>query len=689
MQFKTLPFIVMMLILPIAQAQDTEYPTLDALANLEIPGYSYVDRVRRISRIYDNYVPPSKPPDYQLGDRQLLRVPVDDSKDEPKRVELRGMTENVLIWVEMSVAYSRNEAQAIAERVEEEILVPLHRLFNYAVPPGVDGDPRYTIVIINNIQVTASGFFPPAHAIPRTVNRQSNQREMVVINLALDDGFILFEQLIVEVAAHEYQHILMHHRDFDEENWLSEAFSTFSEYYTFGEDPVTFQADEFLAAPDTALTKLNLGDNLDAKYGAGNLFMIFIAEQYGNEIMARLHAESADGWRGVDKVLRESAGVSADTVFADWVLANYFLDADRGYGYQTLDPLLTPPLPVATIRAFPALHSGSLPQYSSDYLAVNVRGAEVLSLRLTQAPEAYLINATPYEGDHFYYAVTTGSSNSKLTRSIDLRTFRQVWLEYRIWYDLAEHKEFGYIEISTDRGKTWRILQGEHTEDKSFYGHFYANGYTGSSDGWLHERVNLSDFASRHILLRFEVYSNSVSTYRGLAIDDLHIDTIDHHDGFESPDDAWIEEGWIRTDNRLPQRTWLQVVQENAEGLQLSRHLMTSSGELAIDMLPGVSQALIAISPVVPQTSLQTEYALEVNLIDADRALMASARDCTVTTTHGLNFRDAPNGDKIGLLPQGAAVMALDHREGWFLVEYDSKRGWISGDYVTARGDCD
>ena len=61
---------------------------------------------------------------------------------------------------------------------------------------------------------------------------------------------------------------------------------------------------------------------------------------------------------------------------------------------------------------------------------------------------------------------------------------------------------------------------------------------------------------------------------------------------------------------------------------------------------------------------------------------------CTVTTTHALNFRDAPNGKKIGLLPHGTVAMALNRRAGWFKVAYDGERGWISGDYVTLHGDC-
>ena len=560
-------------------------------------------------------------------------------------------------------------AQALAERLENEILLPFRQLFNYAEPPGVDGDPRMTVVMIQSAELPARGVFQRVHTFPRTLYPESNQREMVVVNRASYDGSYLADWLIADTIAHEYQHVLLFHRDRSEELWLNEALSEFSSYYTYGAEDMLWWTGQFMEAPDTGLTHFRVGDNLFAKYGAGVLFIIFLTEQYGIEIVARLHAERADGWRAVHKVLRDSDGVSAEEVFADWVLANYFQDADRGFGYQSLDKLLVPPQPVARLGDFPALHSGSLPQYSSDYLEVDVRGADKLWLRLTQAHEANLTNATRYEGDHFYFAVTADLSSSRLTREIDLNTHRSAWLEFRVWYDLKEHYEYGYVEVSADGGETWSILRGEHTQD-NLYGRFYSDGYTGRSDGWLHERIDLLGYAGRNILLRFEVLSDTATTYNGMAIDDLRIDSIDYHDGFESPD-----EGWIRTDNRLPQRAWLQVGQENTEGLHLTRSLMTSSGDMTVDLLPDVSQALVAISPVVPQTSLETQYSLEVNLIDADGALMAAARVCTVTTTHALNFRDAPNGNRIGLLPQGTAATALNRSQGWLKVEHDGKVG--------------
>lgn len=690
MRFKTLIFIACLLMPLAIQAQDSEFPTLDALANLEIPGYSFVDMVRRLSWQDANYTPPANPPVYEIGDRETFMLPIDAVGGQGATpVELRGQTENVLIWVEESANYTRFQAQALAERVDDEILLPLRQLFEYTEPPGIDGDPRLMVVIFHEEEFPLFGGFARAHTYPRTLFRDSNQRELVLVNLDIGGRFLLNDDEIIDIIAHEHQHVLLHHRDFDEVLWLNEALSSFADYYTPGMEVIVRQAKDFLEAPDTGLRQFYLVDDKSLKYGAGALFLVFLAEQYGNDVIRRLHAENADDWLSVEKVLRESPGVSADEVFADWVLANHLQNASIGYGYQSLDAKLIPPQPVATLRNFPALHSGRLPQYSSDYLNVSVRGAHQLSLRLTQAPQAHLIDTAPYEGDFFFYAATAHASASRLTRPFDLRNVREALLEFRLWYNLSKHNEYAYVEVSADAGETWSILQGEHTEGDDDFSRFYHYGYNGKSDGWLQERVDLGYYTGQEILIRFEVMTDAVTNYLGLTIDDLRIDAINFHDGFESHDDAWIAEGWIRTDNRLPQRTWLQVVQETPEGFRLDRHMMTASGDIIVDLLPAVSQVLIAISPVVPQTSLETEYALEVNLIDADGNAIAAARECTVTTTHGLNFRDAPNGDKIGLLPQGTTALALDLRDGWFMVEYDGKRGWISGDYVTTRGYCE
>ena len=689
MRYRMLYVIVVLALQVPLWAQDSEFPTLAELANVEIPAYEYDDTARRFSGIRGRHRVPSSPPDYTIGAREFMWIPGGESGEHSKvQLELRGMTENVLIWVKEPANYSHYQAQAMAERVENSILPPLRQLFNYVEPPGVDGDQRVTIVMVHDTPWSSSGVFTRVDTHPRSLYADSNQREMMVVNLAYGDGSYVDDDYVASVIGHEYQHMQHHFQDFGEEHWLNEALSGFASYYVVDSEIVRWNLKKFMEAPDTALTNLRTGESLSAKYGAATLFMIYLASQYGDEIVGRLQAEEADGWYAVDKVLRENAGVSADEVFADWVLANYYQDAQRGFGYSGEDILRTSPQPVANLLAFPTAHSGSLRQFATDYIVVDARGADKLALRLAQAPEAQLINASAYEGDRFYYAVPKDTSSRRLTRRFNLASSQDIWLTFRLWHNLKPHYEYGYVQVSADGGSSWRILPGKFTEDESLYGRFYADGYTGNSRGWLQERIDLSDYAGRSILLRFEVLTDARTFYQGMAIDDIRIDAISFRDGFETADNSWIAEGWIRTDNRLPQLTWLQVVQETDDGLHLNRSLITGSGDLSVDLLPGAGQALVAISPVVPQTAMQTEYELEVNLIDADGDIMAISRECTVRTTHGLNFRDAPNGNKIGLVPQGASVYALDRSGDWFMVEYDGERGWISASYVTTEGNC-
>ena len=691
MRFQVFVMFALLFLLSPIQAQEDEFPTLDALAELQIPEYDHADFTSRFEEVDISFSPPSSPPLYQVGDRESFFVSLTGPR-ESAPFELRGMTENVLIWVHEPVAFSRNEGQALAERVEEEVVGWFQQFLDYQQPPGIDGDPRLTVLMIQQ-RYASIAFFDQASVLPRGVQPISNERELLVLDFYGFDGTDRREYAIIGAIAQSYQELLLHMRDAHEELWLVKGLSTYVDH-SFGAQLFTFgQFDEFFQAPNTRSNAFQISGRespcCSAQTGAAGLFLIYVAEQYGDEIIARIHAESDDGWRSIDKVLREYAGVPADEVFADWVIANYYREGDGRFGYQDLPGDLSPAQPVATLRSFPALHSGSLPSYSSEYVAVDTRDAAAISLQFTQAPEGSLIDDSPYEGDHFYFAATAGRSNSRLTRAIDLTEVDNASIEFKIWHDLIQPWEYAHAAVSADGGESWDILKGSHSTDKDDNDNSVTDRYTGRSDGWLEESISLDDYTGHPILIRFETVNRSiVSTYRGMAIDDLRIDAINFQDGFEAPDDAWTAEGWLRSDNRLPNRTWLQVVQETDTGVEVSRSLMTGPGDMTVDLQPGVEGALIAISPIVPLTGFPTDYSLAVNLLDADGEAIVVDRDCKVTTTTGLNFRDAPNGSKIGLIPQGTAVWALDSSEGWFQVEYEDQRGWISGGYVTTEGSC-
>ena len=70
------------------------------------------------------------------------------------------------------------------------------------------------------------------------------------------------------------------------------------------------------------------------------------------------------------------------------------------------------------------------------------------------------------------------------------------------------------------------------------------------------------------------------------------------------------------------------------------------------------------------------------------RATNQELTECRVTTTHGLNFRDSPNGEVIGGVRQGVTLYAESRTPGWFQVDNQGVSGWISADYVTTAGNC-
>ena len=674
-------------------AQNSEYPTLDEMSNLDVPGFEYIDLVDRFTSRDANFTPPASPPDYQLGAVEDFFVTMGaDEKRQEVAMELRGITNRVLVWVQTTVDYPNWRALQLAQRLETQVLKPVEQLFNFSEPPGVDGDSRLTVVMINDPEGSTLGYFPPSSTRPKRLHAKSNQREMLVVNLALDDEYTFYDKILVEVIAHEFAHILHHHADANEETWLDEGLASHAGYVAakalLSRHAIHFDAEDFLTAPDTSLLYWQAADDKGAKYGAGSLFILYLRERFGSEILPRLMAEPADGWRSVEIVLREFTDDSAAEVFADWVIANWALDSRRGYGYRALDAEVEPPEPSAGYNSFPATHKGELPQLSTDYISLDTRGAAKLLLRLWAMQDAQLIPERAPEGDYFAYAFPSDYGHSRLTREFVLTAPREAWLDFWIWYDLENTSEYGFVTVSDDYGRSWQTLRGSYGIRSRVYSDFYDFGFTGRSNIWRHERIDLSQFTPGRIFVSFELMSSLGTKYRGLAIDDVRIDALNYQEGFETPDDTWRAEGWIRSDNRLPNNIWLQALQETRDGLHLSRALLTGNGELTVDLMPGVSNVTVALSPMTPQTSLPTEYELEFYLLDAAGEVMLVTRECTVTTTDFLNFRDAPSGNKIGLVPQGATLDAIDRDGDWFNVYFNGVAGWVSAGYVTTAGNC-
>ena len=65
MRFQSLLLLLALCMALPARAQNADYPTLDALAKLNVPAFRYTDMLGRMSTSDPSYEPPAEPPQYE------------------------------------------------------------------------------------------------------------------------------------------------------------------------------------------------------------------------------------------------------------------------------------------------------------------------------------------------------------------------------------------------------------------------------------------------------------------------------------------------------------------------------------------------------------------------------------------------------------------------------------------------
>ena len=177
-----------------------------------------------------------------------------------------------------------------------------------------------------------------------------------------------------------------------------------------------------------------------------------------------------------------------------------------------------------------------------------------------------------------------------------------------VWYEIEEGWDYAYVEASDDDGRTWNVLEGQHTTTDNPSGNAYGPGYTGSSDEWLQESIDLTPFAGGPVLLRFEYVTDDAVYLDGLIIDDLSIPELDLS---ISPDDTWHADGFRLTGNPLPQNFIVQVIQSASDGRPQVSRLKLDDRNHAETNLTGDDQTVVVVSPITPNTRHSAGYELE------------------------------------------------------------------------------
>jgi len=76
---------------------------------------------------------------------------------------------------------------------------------------------------------------------------------------------------------------------------------------------------------------------------------------------------------------------------------------------------------------------------------------------------------------------------------------------------------------------------------------------------WIEQRIDLTRYAGKKVLLRFEYVTDGALNDHGFAIDDVEIPEVGYRDDAES-ETGWESNGFIRSTNTVQQRYVVQVV---------------------------------------------------------------------------------------------------------------------------------
>lgn len=621
---------------PASRPQPTAEPTpvpagflavLDTMTQLELVELPPRDPRRlteRLNPAIESAPLYAEPQQYQVGDRAHFWVHNSDAKQNVEiEAELIHQTAVANVWVEIDQSFDGGRIRRALDHFSTNTYPALINAFGSESNPGIDGDPRLHVLHTVQVGSGVAGYFYSADKYTTIVNPFSNEKEIFFINLdwlnRLRD-YTAYET----VLAHEFQHMIHWNQDRGEELWLNEGLSEYAQELAGYAPGVNFAAI-FLGDPDLPLTIWGANPGANAPYyGSSYLFVAYLAQRFGDDFLRVLVSEQRNGAAGVNRALETvGATVTFDELFTDWVVANWTdapdaLDGDGRYGYRRID--LPDARPAQSHSSFGAdEYTGDVANYGTDYLVLDGEGTALFTFQGNV--QTQLAPLEMPQDARLWWSNRSDDANPRLTRTFDLSALEagtSVTMTVDMWWNIEESYDYGYVKVSHN-GEDWRILTGQRARSENSTGNALGPGYTGSSSGsssnatpeWVQERYDLSEFAGGPLWVQFSYVTDDAVNTEGWFLDSVAIPALGYADDFTGDVSGWESEGWVLTDNRLPQRWLVQVMTFDGERLTGVTQLPVDAdgrADITLDDLGGRRRAVVAISGLTPRTSERATY---------------------------------------------------------------------------------
>jgi immune inhibitor A len=559
---------------------------------------------------------------YKEGAKQTFWVNSEDTKSYFQvQATLRYITPHSYFWVDDNASYDQNDIRHLMDAFENKIYPTDRQFFGTEWNPGVDGDPHLYIVYAQNLGSTVGGYYSQADEYNPAVRQYSNAHEMFFINAAEQ----LSNSYTYGTLAHEFQHMIHWYQDRNETTFLNEGLSELAQFingYPSGGNEFIF-----ISNPDINLTDWiagTAGDNA-AHYGASFLFFDYFLDRFGEDVTKAIVHNQLNGLDSLDDTLAQRKiqdpltgnVITADDFFMDWAITNFIQDSSIGdgrYAYHNY-PQAPKARTTETVSTCPAdTATRTVNQYGVDYIRFTCPGN--YTLHFEGATSTPLLPVSPHSGTHAFWSNKGDQSDMTLTQTFDLTGVSgPANLDYWTWYDIEKDFDYVFLEASSD-GQHWEILKTPSGTISNPNGNSYGWGYTGKSNGWIQESVDLSRFAGKKISVRFEYLTDPGANGEGFLVDDISIPEINYFTDFETTAGSWQASGFARIENSIPQTFRLGLILHTTSGIKVQMIPLTAdqSGDIPLTIGEnGIKEAILVITGTTRLTRIMAQYQFSIH----------------------------------------------------------------------------
>ena len=339
---------------------------------------------------------------------------VDPSFDLQKRAQITAtlirITPSLYIYVDNvwwngltldAQQKAKTSFQQLGNEYENKIQPVLTTKFGAEWQPGIDRDSHLT-VLFHLMPDSSGGYVNTGDEYSRLQSLFSNEREMVYLNASY-----LNTDLVKVYLAHELTHLIVFNQKerkygVEEEVWLNEMFAEYSPTLLGYDDNyetsnLKRRVNTFLQFPNDSLTEWK---EQQADYGVLNIFVQYLADHYGVDVLADAMQSSKVGVSALDEALKQNGfSETLSQVFVDWTIAVSANDCRLGKKYCYSNKNLTNLRVVPQLNLLPFNSQGTLAltqelkNWSGDWQKM-IGGPGTLQIDFNGFPDAQF--KTPY-----------------------------------------------------------------------------------------------------------------------------------------------------------------------------------------------------------------------------------------------------------------------------------------------------